>query len=142
MINQEHIKALYDCYVTATKLDLKLTMGLTFQLERFAVEGFTCDDVNLVVAYLWRRIKAGKRQKECLLPRNLIVNTDEFAENLSMARSESRSLQTKPDPRKESVLKATGRSAEVTSDTKSAQQILEQNKLMASMLSKWKEENL
>lgn len=142
MVTTEHIQSCYQALVQSTGLDLKFTTALNYQLERFCFEGFTAQDIRIVVGYIKKRIRAGRREKESLLPRNLIVRTDNFAEDLSMARSELREFAQRPDPSKESVLKATGRSAVKETTERSAAAIMEQHEQMATMLKQWKEQNL
>lgn len=142
MVTTHQIQSCYQALVQSTGLDIKFTTSLNYYLERFCFEGYTAEDIRLVVGYIKRRIKAGRREKESLLPRNLLIRTDNFAEDLSMARAELREFSQRPDPAKQSVLRATGRSAVKETTERSAAAIMEQHEQMATMLREWKEHNL
>jgi hypothetical protein len=142
MITQAQIKELYDAYVAATGLDLRLTTALNYQLERFAFEGYTCDDIRLVVGYIKRRIRIGRREKESLLPRNLIENTSHFAEDMSMAKAEIRERSSKGDTARHTVLAQSGRTTMKQPTCKQAAQIMQEHEKMAEMLKQFRTEGL
>lgn len=104
--------ALHAAYQHCTGLSIPFTMQLHYRLESWLAQGGTAADMELVVKYLNRRIKAGKRPMESLLPRNLFSDYSNFLEDLSMARADSK---PKPDPAREPVLAATGRASPVQS---------------------------
>lgn len=101
---------LHQQYQHCTGLSIPFTMQLHYRLEHWMVQGGTAADMELVVRYLKRRIRQGKRPMESLLPRNLFSDYSNFLEDLSMARADSR---PKPDPAREAVLAATGRTIPV-----------------------------
>ena len=142
MITQAQIKELYDAYVVATGLDLRLTTALNYHLERFAFDGYTCDDIRMVVGYIKRRIRIGKREKESLLPRNLSQNTSHFSEDLSMARAEQRERSFKGDPARNVVLAQSGRTTMQEPTCKQAVQIMQEHEKMAALLKQFRTQGL
>jgi hypothetical protein len=138
MITEDQAKQFHCEYLRLTGLDIPLTTTQRFRLERFIFDGGNEADLALVVAYLKRRIRTGHRQRESLLPRNIFADYSNFAEDLSMARAESR--QPKVNKAKQSVLSATGRSMIVEDTVKSAAQILSDAKALAG-LRQWRKES-
>lgn len=142
MINEEQTRPCYDAYVKATGLKLQFTLGMRYYFERLCFEGRTAEDVTLVVNYIKRRIKEGRRERESLLPRNLLADTQKFAEDLSIAKSEHRAIKSRPQPAKQAVLNATGRPFVPPDNVKSAGQVMEERGKLASMLKEWREKSL
>lgn len=137
--DQKLISHLHSVYGDLTGIKMPLRFEFIFMWERWVFEGFTEDDLRVCVAYIKRRIKEGKRQRESLMMRNLIANVSNFEEDNGMARAELRVFSNRPNQQKESVLKATGRKTESIKPTESANQILEHDK-MAELLKQWKQE--
>lgn len=81
-------------------------MTAHFRWETWLGQGWTEADLKLVVDYIWKRVKAGKRERESFKLSNLL-EPDRFAEDLSMAKSEARKPVVAPDKRR--VMLATGR---------------------------------
>lgn len=142
MITESQIKSCYDAYIKATGLDIKLTTHLRYSFERFCFEGYSPEDITLVVNYIKRRIKIRRREKESLLPRNLIQNTSNFAEDLSIAKLEQRDRNNRPDSSKQEVLNSTGRTIQPKENCVSVGQVMNERLKMSDMLKKWKTENL
>lgn len=61
--------------------------------------GFTVSDLECVIRYLQRHIKAGKRNPGALKLSNLIDRPEFFAEELGMAQDEARNHKPVPTPR-------------------------------------------
>lgn len=120
MITPSDTERFHAEYLRLTGLDIPFTTTQRFRLERFIFDGGNVKDLALVVAYLKRRIRDGKRQRESLLPRNLFVDYSNFAEDLSMARAEQRS-QLSP---RDTALKALGRPVEASKPARSVADIL------------------
>lgn len=96
---------------------MRYDMSRHFQWEAWAAAGYTVEDLHLVVAYIWRRIKAGKREMESFKLSVLIGDLSKFEDDLSIARSESAVAQKEArrpiaSPSKAAVLRATGRETE------------------------------
>lgn len=132
----EKIHAQYRAF---TGMDIAYTMECRFYWEAFLVAGLTESDLACVVRYIKGRMKKGRREIESLAMRNLVRNLQNFREDLATARAESRNTVTET-PR-QSVLRATGRTAETPEKTAQASgMVLEQTKL-AAMLREWRESN-
>ncbi len=106
MTTTAQIKSMHEEYCRITGLDLPFSMKHHFQWEVWAAH-FTMADLALVVAYIRRRIKEKKRERESLKFSLLIGDYDRFAEDLSMARSESRIPPIAPH--KAATLRSSGR---------------------------------
>lgn len=114
-INQQSINSVHKVFVELTGMPLVLTMGRIFIYEQWLLQ-FTEADLRIVVPYIKKGIKAGRRQPGALKFSNLIENPARFEEDLGMAKAESR----RPviDRERSSVLKSTGRPAtEMPRDT-------------------------
>lgn len=120
----EETRALHDSYLRLTGLDLRYSIFHHYHWERWLSEGFTKQELDLVVHYIKRRIRDGSRKLESFKFSNLIGNTERFAEDLSMARAEARDRQSKGDPNKRSVLASTGRIEPLVNTVRSAAQIM------------------
>ncbi len=81
-------KKLHQCYVNFTGLPVRWDMGKHFAWERFVYEGYTESDLNAVVNWIKRKIKAQRRYPESLRFSNLIERLDRFEEDLAEVRSE------------------------------------------------------
>lgn len=101
-------ETMHKLYVAMTGLDIPYTMQRHYSWESWLVAGHTQPDLELVVHYIKRRIKEGRREKESLLFRNMIQNKENFAEDLAIAKAESRNS-PRMAPDKIRVLRATGR---------------------------------
>ncbi len=133
-------RKLHSQYCALTGLEVPYTMQLHYAYEACIVAGFGEPDLACVIRYVKHKIKEGKRPKESLLPRNLIMRTDFFGEDLAIARAESRNSRAET-PRQE-ILRAAGRPVERGTPAKSAAEIMAERSLLASMLAEWKKENL
>lgn len=96
--------------------------------------GWTEADLRLVVRFIQRRIKAGRRYDESLRLHNLL-EPGRFADDLLDSKAEQR--QPRPTPR-QAVLKAVGRQEPESDRCVSAGQALERTKL-AERLRRWRE---
>ncbi len=103
-------RSLHADYLRYTGLSIPFTMPLHYRLEAWLAHGGNSTDLELVVKYLKRRIRQGKRPMESLLPRNLFSDYSNFLEDLSIARAEARDVR---DPNRDAVLATTGRTAPV-----------------------------
>lgn len=142
MTTDDQLKPYYEAYIKASGLPIKFTLGMRYYFERLHFEGFSPTDVSMVISYIKRRIKSGRRERESLLPRNALADTDKFSEDLSMARSDLRSIQSRPSQAKQSVLNSTGRPFVPPENTMSVHQVMVERLKMADMLKNWKESNL
>lgn len=105
------LERLHADYVKFTGLDIRLTAtreSTWAEWLRFRRhDPFTSEDLELVVKYLKKEIKAGHRFPPSLFFNKLIGNPDYFEEDLAMAKVKAR--KPKVDRGKAAVLKATGR---------------------------------
>jgi hypothetical protein len=97
-------------------------MQMRYKWERWCYEGHTAEELELVLKYLMRQVYTVRcRQKECLLPRNVIEDTEQFADNLLIAQAQARTPMATP---KSKLLTATGRPATTPDAVKTPAQIL------------------
>lgn len=113
----EQTAALHAEFNRLTKQAVRYDMSRHFQWEAWCAAGYTVDDLRLVISYIWRRIKAGKRERESFKLANLIGDQGRFEDDLALARSESTIAQKEASrpatsPAKASVLRASGREPE------------------------------
>lgn len=142
-ISTEQTRLMHDAYsklVANERIALPYSMSLHFRWEMWMAKGFTTEDLALVINYLRARIRAGKRELECLDLRNLLSSVDDFSCTLSMARAKARQPRVEPD--RESVLRSASRPEKApVGMARSAKEVLERPKL-ATMLKEWREKNL
>jgi hypothetical protein len=128
---QQLVKDLHQTYCSATGM----TLRLDFERERnwfdFIRRGFTPRDLSDMIRDIRWGIKQGNRHPGALRFSNLVVQVDMFEEQLALLRSRQRAAARtpKPEPGRESALRATGRPAprEVAAEAapaKSAGQII------------------
>lgn len=118
----DQTKSLHAQYNSITGISLPYTMRCHYAWELWLAAGYTSKDLDMVVAYIKSRIKAGKRERESLKLSLLIGDTERFAEDLSMAKAWSRT--PKVDPNKAAMLRATGRNEVVKDNVKTPAQVL------------------
>lgn len=110
----EETASLHSEFNRLTRQAVRYDMSRHYCWEAWLASGYTVEDLRLVIAYIWRRIKAGKRERESFKLSVLIGDLSKFEDDLSIARSESTIAQKdarRPAvaPGKASVLRATGR---------------------------------
>ena len=106
MKNQsDQIALLHLKWQELTKLNRPFNCGDYWPWELWLSRGYTSTDLELVVTYIWKRIKEGQRQKESFKLSNLL-EPSRFADDLAFARPAQREV--KPSPR-DKILAATGR---------------------------------
>lgn len=113
----EETREIHELYCRLTKLESRYSMQKHFQWESWLAQGYTREDLALVIAYIWRRIKAHKREKESFKLCALIDDKARFEDDISMARSERMvASKTVPmPPSRASTLRSTGRPADAPS---------------------------
>lgn len=126
----EDTRSLHAHYTRLTGLSIPYSMQLHFRYEYFIASGCTAEDLGVVIKYIQRRIREGKREKESLLPRNMLRDYSNFQEDLSMARAEQRS-QLSP---RDMALKALGRPVEASRPARSVADILAGGKVFKELL--------
>lgn len=127
----QQTQAIHSAYKALTGLDVPYTMQLHYAWEQWLINGWQEPDLACVVRYIKVKIKEGKRPKESLLPRNLIQRTDFFAEDLAIARAESRNTRTET-PR-QSILRSAGMATEKKTEARPAGSVLEGDALKEFM---------
>jgi len=106
MKNQsDQIALLHLKWQELTKLNRPFNCADYWPWELWLSRGYTSADLELVVGYIWKRIKEGQRQKESFKLSNLL-EPSRFADDLAFARPAQREV--KPSPR-DKILAATGR---------------------------------
>lgn len=100
------LQALHTAYCQATGLALLFTFARLRAWELWSVNGWTAEDLRLVVRHLKTKIAADRKWPSALQFRNLIERTDLFEEELAEARAHARRPVTSE---RERVLQASGR---------------------------------
>lgn len=99
-------QSLHTLWMSLAKQTQPYSWTCHFRWETWLGHGWTEADLKLVVDYIWKRVKAGKRERESFKLSNLL-EPDRFSEDLSMAKSEARKPVVAPD--KKRVMLASGR---------------------------------
>lgn len=133
------IKQLHATYCAMTGHNLQFTFNHILFWNVWRSRKWTIDDLRFLIRYLRGKIRRGERNHGCLKFSNLIKDVERFAEDLAMARAETRNAPVR-DARSE-ILAATGRKSVVDTGPITAAIALERTK-MAAMLREWKEKNL
>jgi hypothetical protein len=132
---------LHTTYVHITHRPVRYDMGKFFRWEAWANRGWTEADLKLVVAYIWHRIRQGKRFEESFRFKNLIEDQDRFEEDLVDARAWARQSQQEPGvPARVRVLSATGRTQAVVDTSRSAASVMREHQTMAKLLKEYREQ--
>lgn len=103
-------------------MDIAWSIQRLYQWEFWVAKGYNAHDLHTVIAHIKKRIFQKRRYPESLAFRNLIGNTDRFAEDLAEARAENRG---RVDPGKAAVLRATGRPVREHSHAQPAKEVVE-----------------
>jgi hypothetical protein len=118
-------------------------MSCFFTWELWLSRGYTEADLRLVTDYIWRRIKAGKRQHEAFRFSNLIGRPDNFEEERSLASSEA-TIKAKERARGPATVSEKAEAARlgaiVPERTTGKPEPVSAH--VAGLLAKWKEQNL
>ncbi len=122
-------------YQTITNRDIPCTMQMHFQWSAWKAQGWTVDDLRLVVQHIKEMIRQDRRRPESLRFHNLIGNTERFNEDISEARSLAR---IRPETPKDRILKASGRPMDIPDNVQTAGQVHQRTKL-AAMLREFRE---
>jgi hypothetical protein len=104
MTSTPQTASLHATYCGLTHLNVSLNMTRIWIWDRWIFEGFSEADLRSVILLLQAKNRSGG--KYSLGFERLIRDTSWFGEQLAEARSKSR---VKPQPARESVLRATGR---------------------------------
>lgn len=126
----EQTQSMHHVYNLLSGLAIPFSMSLHFRYEMLIAQGMTADDLGLVINYVKRRIREKRRERESLLPRNILRDYSNFQEDLSMARAEQRS-QLSP---RDTALKALGRPVEASKPARSVADILAGEKAFKELL--------
>lgn len=104
----DHLQFLHRLYCDITQYEIRYNMAFERMWFEFQREGFTAEDLRLVIAYL-QKLYAGNERVlvACLRLRHLVEDTAHFAEYLAEARKVRRAK--REHAQKASVLRATGR---------------------------------
>lgn len=92
----EH-EQLHKIYCDQTGYQLRMAYDRDRAWYEFLQSGFTAADLELVLAYLKRGIAKGDRREGCLRFRNLIVQPDQFEEELQLAKKAMNARQRRPE---------------------------------------------
>lgn len=88
-------REIFDLYCRLTGLQARYSMHTHFTIEAWMAHGNTAKDLEQVIAYIWRRIKAGKRERESFKLCNLIGDPARWDDDLSIARAEASGMARK-----------------------------------------------
>lgn len=133
-ITSQHTAALHTRYLELTgREEPRYTMHHHFCWEVWCGAGYTMADLELVIAYIKRKIRLKERKPESFKFALLIQDGPRFADDLGDAKAALR--QFKPPPGKASVLKASGRaSSEPQRPAKTAADILRESEVVQKCL--------
>ena len=129
----DQTKAFHTRWQQLTGIELAYDFSRHFAWEQWIGKGLTIADLETIVAYIKKRIRQGRREKESLMFRNMVNNVDNALEDLSIAKAETRNERL-TDARS-SVLRASGRSDVVEKPAKAVGDILKGSEAF----DKWKE---
>ena len=87
---QNEIAAIHAAYCEATGFQIRLGYDRERAWADFLRDGFTTEDLLLVIAWIKREIKAERRREASLLFRNLVVHLDRFEEDCCCAKAHAR----------------------------------------------------
>lgn len=122
MPNNKTIESLHAAYTRLTGYVLQLDMAREYEWFQWQRRGFTEQDLALVINYIKRGIREGRRNQGALKFSNLIVSSDFFEEDLAEAKALAR--MPKPNPHKQEVLRATGRIEQPSQSARSAAEVI------------------
>ena len=115
-VTPERVEAIHKlfCSMTGRELPLDLAGVRAHQWAEWFNEGFTEDDLRLVVPFLRQGIREGRRNEGCLKFVNLIADTLKFSDDLAQAKTHQkiRERARRVDQGKEQVLRWSGRAPE------------------------------
>lgn len=134
----EQTKLLHARWQQLTGLEVPYDFSRHFAWEMWISKGLTIADLETIVAYIKKRIKQGRREKESLMFRNMVNNVDNAIEDLSIARAESRNSRTE-SPKAE-ILRAAGYVEPEKQTTRPVSDVLAAAKALDD-LRKWRMEN-
>ena len=129
MTTEDHAP-IHAVYVRITNRPVIYDTRKYFAWQSWLAMGWTEADLRLVVAFILRRIKEGKRWQESLRFGNLIENHERFADDLIDAKMAER--QVKPTPRAK-LLASVGREEVLPDRVKSAASIIAESKALADL---------
>lgn len=104
----DQTKAFHVRWQQLTGIELAYDFSRHFAWEQWIGKGLTITDLEIIVTYIKKRIRQGRREKESLMFRNMVNNVDNALEDLSIARAETRN-ERKETPR-ERILSSVGMS--------------------------------
>ncbi len=120
------LRVLHATYVRCSSLAVDFTFARLQAWELWKARGWCNEDLKVVIEFLKREIREGRKWGSSLNFRSLIERTDVFEEVLAEARARRRI--PKMDPGKREVLRATGRKEEQKAKPRSAEEILRDGK--------------
>jgi hypothetical protein len=139
MKNQsDQIALLHLKWQELTKLNRPFNCSDYFPWELWLSRGYTSADLELVIGYIWARIKDGKRQKESFKLSNLL-EPSRFADDLAFARPAQREVKATP---KDKILAAIGWPKQDEKPARTAAEVMASHETMARMLKEYREKNL
>ena len=115
-VTPERVEAIHKlfCAMTGRELPLDLGGARAHQWAQWFQEGFTEDDLRLVVPFLRQGIREGRRNEGALKFVNLIADPLKFGDDLAQAKTHQKIRERAPkvDQGKEQVLRQSGRAPE------------------------------
>ncbi len=131
MTIEDH-SALHSVWMQATHRDIAMSITDHHRWNYWVAKGWTEADLRLVIAFINRRIKAGRRFPESLRLYNLI-DVDRFEQDLQDARAEARQYAARPRPR-QNMLSSVGRPEPIKDNAQSAGQVIRDNEALKALL--------
>lgn len=140
----DELKAYHATYCRLTGYDLPWDTGRRFHWETFALH-VPLEDLAILIRYIQRRQRM-KLSARSLLFRNLIgcppISAEYALEDIRDAKLEMRQKQSRVEPGKADVFKATGRDTSITSETRTAGDVLARTKAYELFREQMREQGL
>lgn len=126
----ENYDSIHSVYCSITNRPVLYDTRKFFAWQAWQAMGWTEEDLRLVVAFILRRIKTGKRRPESLRFTLLIEDHSRFEDDVLDARMEARQSQNQPTPRAR-ALSSVGRTEPEPERCRSVDSIMAESKALA-----------
>lgn len=122
---------LHGVYCQLSKRSMTMTTREMYGWQAWIAKGYKVEDLRLVIAFIQKRIKDGRRFPESLRFHNLIERHDRFADDLLDSRAEA-NKPVRTD--RQSVLEASGRPDPCPDKVQSAEQVIRGSEALRKLL--------
>lgn len=131
MIDQtSHINYLHGIYCQLSKRSMTLNARDFYHWEWFISQGYKVEDLRLVIGFIQKRIKEGRRFPESLRIHNLL-DPAKFADDICDARQESRNRLPSARSR---ILEASSRPQDTSKPARSTESVMRESQALRDLL--------